>query len=74
MKKVIKKQSNKESVNSRQLWGAFKKSTPGNVGEKEFSGVDLNVGQDILAIIDALPFLKLQSVSYHLVPTGQGFY
>ena len=67
MKKVTKKQSAKESETSRQLWGAPKKSQPERAAEEELSGADLNVGRDILSIIDALPFYVLLVDAHHYI-------
>lgn len=65
MKKVTKKKSAKESETSRQLWGTPKKSPPDRVAEEKLPGADLNVGRDILGIIDALPFYVLLIDAQH---------
>lgn len=67
MKRVTKKQSAKESEASRQLWGAPKKSPPERAAGEELPGADLNVGRDILAIIDALPFYVLLIDANHYI-------
>ena len=67
MKKVTKKQPAKESETSRQLWGAPKKSQPERTAEEELPGADLNVGRDILDIMDALPFYVLLVDAHHYI-------
>lgn len=67
MKEVTKKQPAKESETSRQLWVAPKKSQPERTAEEEFPGADLNVGQDILDIMDALPFYVLLVDAHHYI-------
>ena len=67
MKKVTKRQPAKKSETSRQLWGAPKKSQLERAAEEELPGVDLNVGRDILDIMDALPFYVLLVDAHHYI-------
>ena len=45
--------------------GGAKKSQTERTAEEELPGADLNVGRDILSIIDALPFYVLLVDAYH---------
>ena len=67
MEGKAKKQPAKESKISRQLWGVLKESQPERTAEKELPDVDLNVGRDVLDIMDALPFYALLIDTNHYI-------
>ncbi len=67
MKEVTRKQPAKKSETSRQLWGVPEKSQPERTAGEELPGADLNVGRDILDIMDALPFYVLLVDAHHYI-------